>query len=240
MASSSKSAIAEAGETYITAEEMKRIEDRAEQLGVSRLLMMENAGKSVADYLRGKIGPEKKNVVVVAGTGDNGGDGFVAARHLARHAWVKVFLVGRREDVRSPRAGLNLGILEKMKTVELHELSSGFLDRLGGALANADFVIDAIFGTGIKGKLREPHASVIRRLNESTAFKLAVDVPSGLDPSTGEVHDLAIKADATVTFHRPKVGLSLRGDLVGELVVADIGIPPEADVPSSHASQTAP
>jgi NAD(P)H-hydrate epimerase len=142
---------------------------------------------------------------------------------------VKVFLVGKKEDVRSPRASLNLKTLEKMKSVEFHELSSGFLNKLREALAGADFVVDALLGTGVKGELREPHASVVRLINGSRAFKLAVDVPSGLDPSTGEVRGLAVKADATITFHRAKVGLGLRKDLVGELVVVAIGVPPEAE-----------
>jgi len=90
--------------------------------------------------------------------------------------------------------------------------------------------VDAIFGTGIKGDLGDPHASVIEAMNRSQAFKLAVDVPSGLDPLTGEVCGRAVKANATVTFHRVKRGLLARRDLVGELMVANIGIPPEAEL----------
>jgi NAD(P)H-hydrate epimerase len=219
-------------EPPITPDEMKAIEERTEQLGVSRLLLMENAGKAVADYIAEKWGAAGKRVVVVAGTGNNGGDGFVAARHLAAYgALVTVFLVGSDEDIRTEEASHNWRIIREMKrSVTLIRLSDdSFMDRIRQALSEADIVVDAIFGTGIKGELKGPHASVIEAINTSHAFKLAVDVPSGLDPLTGEVCGRAVKADATVTFHRAKKGLLARGDLVRELVVVNIGIPPEAD-----------
>ena len=217
---------------YITPDEMRTIEERAERLGVSRLLMMENAGKSVADFIESRFGARGKRIAIIAGTGDNGGDGFVAARHLAAYgATVQVFLIGEREDIRSPRASANLEVLERMRSVGLTRLSDeSFEEKLGIALLEADVLVDAIFGTGIKGELREPHASIIDRINMSRAFKLAVDVPSGLDPSTGEICGRAVNADATITFHRAKIGLRVRKDLVGELVVANIGVPPEAEV----------
>ena len=217
---------------YVTPSEMVAIEERAERLGISRLLMMENAGKSVADYIESKIGALGKMIVVVAGTGDNGGDGFVAARHLSAYgAGVRVFLVGEKKGIRSPRASANWEVLERMGSVGLIQLSdASFVEKLEGALSEAEVVVDAIFGTGIKGELEDPHASVIDLVNSSKAFRLAVDVPSGLDPSTGGVCGRAVKADATVTFHRAKTGLRARPDLVGDLVVANIGIPPEAEV----------
>jgi len=213
---------------------MRAIEERAGQLGVSRLLLMENAGKAVADYIAAKMGAAGRKVVVVAGTGNNGGDGFVAARHLAAYgALVKVFLVGSDGEIRTQEASVNWRILTGMKrSIELIQLpDDSFMDKLRQALSVADVLVDAIFGTGIKGELKDPHASVIEAINRSQAFKLAVDVPSGLDPLTGEVCGRAVEADATVTFHRVKKGLLARRDLVGELVVANIGIPPEAEGP---------
>lgn len=215
----------------ITPDEMRVVEERAERLGVSRLLLMENAGKAVADFIA-KMDPAGMKVVVVSGTGNNGGDGFVVARHMAAYeALVKVFLLGSDEDVRTEEALRNLKIIKEMKrSVKLFRLSDeAFMEKLKLALSEADVIIDAIFGTGIKGQLKEPHASVIDMINSSKAFKLAVDVPSGLDPFTGDVCGRAVMADATVTFHRVKKGLLDRVDLVGELLVANIGIPPEAD-----------
>jgi NAD(P)H-hydrate epimerase len=217
----------------ITPDEMRAIEERAEQLGVSRLLLMENAGKAVSDYIVKKTGSVGKRVVVVAGTGNNGGDGFVAARHMAAYgASVSVFLLGTDKDIKTKEALQNWKIIKNMKrSIELVRLSDeSFMDSLKQALSEVDIVVDAIFGTGIKGELKDPHVSVIGAINRSKAFKLAVDVPSGLDPLTGEVCGRAVKANATVTFHRVKKGLFLRKDLVGELVVVNIGIPPEADL----------
>jgi NAD(P)H-hydrate epimerase len=211
---------------------MRRVEERAEELGVPRLLMMESAGKAVADFISARAGAEGKKVVVVAGTGNNGGDGFVAARHMAAYgASVTVFLVGSDRDVRTREASLNLEILKGMgKSIQLTRTSdASFVEKLREALSSADVIVDAIFGTGIRGELLDPHASVIKSINSSRAFKVSVDIPSGLDPLTGETRGPAVRADATVTFHRVKTGLLARGDLVGELVVANIGIPPEAD-----------
>jgi NAD(P)H-hydrate epimerase len=217
----------------ITPEEMKAIEERSEQLGVSKLLLMENAGKAVADYIKERVGGAGRKVVVVAGTGNNGGDGFVVARHMAGYgAFVTVFLVGTDTDIKTHEASSNLEILRRMnKSIELVRLSDdSFMEKFQEALSSADVVVDAIFGTGIKGELRDPHASLIDRINMSRAFKISVDVPSGLNPLTGEVCGRAVRADATVTFHQVKKGLPARMDLVGELVVANIGIPPEAEL----------
>lgn len=218
-------------ELLIAPSEMRAIEERTERLGVPRLLLMENAGKAIADYIA-KIGVAGKKVMVVAGTGNNGGDGFVAARHLAAYGVpVRVFLLGSDEDIRTKEASLNWKILKRMNlSIELIQLSDeSFMNKLTEALSKANVVVDAIFGTGIRGKLRDPHASVVEAINKSKAFKLAVDAPSGLDPLTGKVCGHALKADATVTFHRAKKGLFVRSDLTGELMVANIGIPPEAE-----------
>jgi hydroxyethylthiazole kinase-like uncharacterized protein yjeF len=217
-------------DSAITPDEMRSIEDCAERLGVSRLMLMESAGKAVADYIANMDVADKK-VLVVAGTGNNGGDGFVAARYLAAFgSQVKVFLVGTEGDIRTKEASLNLKVLKGMdRSVEVKEFNKFFMEELKQALAWADVLVDALFGTGIKGKLRDPHASVIEVINRSKAFRLAVDVPSGLDPLTGEVCGKSVKADATITFHRVKRGLLARKDLAGKLVVANIGIPPEAN-----------
>jgi NAD(P)H-hydrate epimerase len=95
-------------------------------------------------------------------------------------------------------------------------------------IKRSDIIIDGIFGIGIKGKIKEPHSSVIDAINSSKAFKIAVDVPSGLDPDTGEIHDKCVKADATITFHRMKTGLPGR-KVCGKIIVQHIGIPPEAE-----------
>lgn len=212
---------------------MRAIEDHATAMGVSRLLLMENAGSAVAEFVRGRRNVQAKPVLVVAGPGNNGGDGFVAARHLAGYgATVDVLiLAGAAAEIRTEEAATNLGILQKMgRTITLHWVGSGReLGIVRGKFEKATVVLDAIFGTGLRGPPRDPHALAIDAINTAGGYIVAIDIPSGLDPVTGQVHVRVVNAHATVTFHRMKRGLELRADLAGEVVVAGIGVPPEAD-----------
>ena len=190
--------------------------------------MMENAGAGATKRLVEKFGDVKsKNVLVFAGLGNNGGDGLVIARHLAGYgSSVTVFLLGEPDNIRSEECSWNWNLLEKMKSVKL--LTGGNLEDLN----NLEFkiIIDGILGTGISGEIREPQASAITFINKSNAFKLAVDVPSGVDPDTGDKNLPHVTANITVTFHRMKVGMQKRADVCGEIFVEKIGIPPEAEI----------
>lgn len=212
----------------ITSAEMKILEENCFYLGVSPRILMESAGKSVAE----NVG-EGKNVLVVAGLGNNGGDGFVAARYLASLGRnVNVLLIGRPERIRTQEARRNFEILRKMEySINIYFINdSSELKRYDYLFNNADIIIDAIFGTGVRGKIREPYASVIRRINESKAFKVSVDVPSGLDPDTGIIHDICVKPDITITFHGIKTGLVKNKEICGKIIVANIGIPIDAEL----------
>ncbi|MCS6768231.1 MAG: NAD(P)H-hydrate epimerase [Candidatus Nitrosocaldus sp.] len=217
----------------ITTHDMMRIEERAHAMGVTRLLMMENAGAGIAHHIASKFSDLRgRRVVAIAGLGNNGGDAMVSARHLTYYrADVTVVLLGRGADIRTVEARTNWGILERMGgSIRLVELGEGMaMDSIRGMITNADVIVDGIFGTGIKGSIREPHASMIDAINASRAYKVAVDVPSGLDPDTG-MYERCVRADATVTFHRAKRGLMVSRDVCGTIVVWPIGIPPEAEV----------
>ena len=207
---------------------MMQIEENGHQMGFLRKFMMENAGAGATKRLVEKLGDVKsKNVLVFAGLGNNGGDGLVIARHLAGYgANVTVFLLGEPDNIRSEECSWNWSLLEKMKSVKL--LTGGNLEDLN----NLEFkiIIDGILGTGILGEIREPQASAIMFINKSNAFKLAVDVPSGVDPDTGNKKLPHVTANMTVTFHRMKVGMPKRKDVCGEIFVEKIGIPPEAEI----------
>ncbi|MFL6486035.1 MAG: NAD(P)H-hydrate epimerase [Nitrososphaera sp.] len=203
-------------------------------IGMRRFLMMENAGHGVADFVARKFKNLKnKKIVTACGTGNNGGDGFVASRHLAGYgAKVTVILLGSPSDLRSEEARLNWSIIEKMDSIELifgKDLTPNIKDRI----ADANIILDGIFGTGIKGEIRQPYASAIDAVNKSKAYVLAIDVPSGFDPNTGQIHKKCIMADATITFHRLKVGLAEKKKnkkkYTGPISVERIGIPPEAE-----------
>ena len=207
---------------------MMQIEENGHQMGFSRKFMMENAGAAVTKRLVEKFTTVKsKNVLVFAGLGNNGGDGLVIARHLAGYGSnVTVFLLGEPDNIRSEECSWNWNLLEKMESVKL--LTGGNLEDLNNL--EFEIIIDGILGTGIAGEIREPHASAITYINKSHAFKLSVDVPSGVDPDTGNKNSPHVTAGMTVTFHRMKVGMPKRKDVCGEIFVEKIGIPPEAEI----------
>jgi NAD(P)H-hydrate epimerase len=215
----------------ITSDQMYRIEENGHSiLGMRRFLMMENAGHGIADFIVHKFDNlENKKIVAICGTGNNGGDGFVASRHLAGYgAKITVVLLGSPSDLRSEEARLNWGIIEKMDSVQII-FSNELTDEVKCEIAKADIILDSIFGTGIKGEIREPYGSAIETVNRCKAYVLAVDVPSGFDPNTGKIHEKCVRADATITFHRLKVGLTGGRKYTGPVQVEWIGIPPEAE-----------
>ena len=222
----------------ITSLEMAIADENASFLGIPRLILMENAGRAVAEALLHRLGDIRgRKVVVVAGLGNNGGDGLVAARHLAcMGARVSVILLGHEEDIRTAEAKKNWAILKNMLlSMELfqvrspEELSEAW-NELGAG--EADAIIDAIFGTGLRGRVRSPFSEAIELINASKALVVAVDIPSGLNPDTGEPSSPTVRADITVCMHRLKPGLleAKARPFVGELIVADIGMPPEAEL----------
>nr|KJR74002.1 MAG: NAD(P)H-hydrate epimerase [Thermoproteus sp. AZ2] len=213
----------------ITTLDMYVADRNSEWLGVPRIVLMENAGAAVARAVLREF-PTASRVLVVAGTGDNGGDGYVAARHL--HGLGKEVRAIALGEPREELAKINFEALRRTFAEIAVAQSPEELLALQSWLLWADVIIDAILGTGIRGKLREPHATAIDLMNASPAPKVAVDVPSGLDPDTGEVRDKAVTAAVTVTFHKAKPGL-LKPEAaryVGKLVVEPIGIPPEAEL----------
>lgn len=210
----------------ITVKQMMRIEENGHQMGFLRKFMMENAGAVAARYLTENF-PDisSKKILVFAGLGNNGGDAFVVARHLAGFDCdVKVILLGSPDKIKTDEAQTNWKILEKMNSVDLIIASD-----VSDLDIKADIIVDGILGTGISGKIREPYASAIDLINKSKTFTLALDVPSGLDPDTGNASDKCVNADVTITFHKMKVGMPKRKDICGTILVEKIGIPPEAE-----------
>ncbi|MEA2053012.1 MAG: NAD(P)H-hydrate dehydratase [Euryarchaeota archaeon] len=204
---------------HITSEEMAALDENCKFYGLIPLQLMENAGANVANEIKKRFTGEGTSVTIVAGKGNNGGDAFAAARHL--HGFdVNILLLGRSKDLRTEETRRNMRVL-KENGFDIAEITDSSELK---TLYRSEVIIDAIFGTGISGKIREPEATAIDLINDTSAFVVAVDVPSGLDPDTGEA-EKAVRADLTVTFHSAKRGLLNAKEYVGELVVADIGIP---------------
>lgn len=220
----------------LTREQVRRVDKIAiETLGVSGLVLMENAGRGAADaaqkFLREIMAKPiaAARVAVVAGGGNNGGDGFVIARHLSlRGAHVETFLVPPSGKFTGDAAA-NLKILRNLGHI-VHDYGSFNLAALRDPLRGFDLVIDAIGGTGIAGSLRDDMRIAVEEVNASARPVLAVDIPSGLDCDTGQPNGPVVRAQLTVTFVARKIGFDQPGaaEFTGEVIVADIGVPAEA------------
>ena len=212
---------------YLTSREMRAVEMNAEYLGVSRLQMMENAGRAVAEAIAKRFNPEKR-ILVVCGLGGNGGDGLAAARHLASRGYgVRVILLGDPSWIRVEETRRNWEALEAMElSVELEIIKDSSEVRL----PEADVIVDALVGTGVRGALKSPYREMVEAINGSEAFKVAVDLPSGLEADTGKAEGAVVKADLTITLHKAKRGFKKAGGCLGELIIEPIGIPPEAEL----------
>lgn len=193
---------------------MKALEAQAESKGVSRFTLMENAGREVARVLEEKTKLKDKRILIVCYHGNNGGDGFVAARYLAEKAEVDLLFIGEESKLKK-EAEDNLKKIEENDMIQFTSLD--FVN-----FNDYDIIIDALLGTGTKGELKYPINTVVDFINESEAFKLSIDIPTGLNPDTGEIKDKAIDADLIVTFHDLKTGLEKLKD---KTIVVGIGIP---------------
>ncbi len=211
----------------LTVSEIQALERWAiEKIGIPSLALMENAGRCVSQEVLKKLNSRPKGtVVIVCGTGNNGGDGFVVARYLFNRG-IKplVFLVGESSSFKADalinyHAAKNLGISVKV----LRQVDPVFKK----AIESADLIVDAVFGVGLNRPLQEPYYSIIQTINTYGSYVVAVDIPSGLDGTSGEIYGICVKADMTVTFSFPKKGLFKKnGPLyTGRQVVVDIGIP---------------
>ncbi|MHC1570450.1 MAG: NAD(P)H-hydrate dehydratase [Methermicoccaceae archaeon] len=212
----------------MSSKQLRRLDENCVFFGLDAHRLMENAGASVAREIIRRV--PRGRVALFAGTGNNGGDGFVMARHLSGHE-VVVFLLGKPQDIAEGAAMRNFELLRmeeesgrgRVSIVPIRDTSQ--LSHI--SLDDFDVVVDAMLGTGVKGTPREPFFSAIRLINSYTGFVVAVDVPSGFEPDTGR-YSIAVRADLTVTFHASKLGFAHEDAqrCTGEVQVASIGIPP--------------
>ncbi|UCE15749.1 MAG: NAD(P)H-hydrate dehydratase [Candidatus Bathyarchaeota archaeon] len=209
----------------ISSREMRALELNSEYFGVSRLQLMENAGQRIAAEISSRFKPDKTRVTVLCGLGGNGGDGFVAARHLNSLGFrVEVMLAGKPANILDEEARKNWFALQPLRNiVALHEVYDSSLI----STIEAEVLVDALLGIGLKGALRPPVMQLVKKINETKAFRVSVDVPTGINADSGDTLGEAVKADLTVTFHKVKPGLLKAKKYTGELVLRDIGVPPE-------------
>jgi NAD(P)H-hydrate epimerase len=199
----------------ITTSEMRELEEWMGERGVTKLELMERAGKGIAKVMEEHISRDKK-IVFVCYHGNNGGDGFVAARYLLKEGYaIKVVFIGEEEKL-SEESKVNY---EKLKALKV-ELKKDLP-------LIADVLVDCMLGIGIEGELKDPIKSFIRKINDyENVYVVAVDIPTGINPETGEVAPERVRADLIITIHDVKPGLE-RYKLNVEVV--DIGMPKEED-----------
>lgn len=214
----------------LTSKEMRKIDRKTiEEIGIPGPVLMENAGIRITGAILKRF-PRitEENVVIVAGKGNNGGDGFVVARHLFNlGARPNILLLASKQELKGD-AALNLGIAEKIgvEIAEVTKIEEWKKHRIG--LFHASVIVDAIFGTGLLKPAEGLYATAIEDINKAPGFKVAVDIPSGLSSDTHLLIGPAVKADLTVALAAPKIGhvLPPAEEYVGELVISDISIPP--------------
>jgi NAD(P)H-hydrate epimerase len=227
----------------ITSEQMYKIENNGEKIiGMKKLLMMENAGAKITEFLLKSFEDEliNKKIVSVCGLGNNGGDAIVANRHLSAYLSSKfsmnnnnlvLILLGNPQEIKTEESRTNWNIIEKIEAIKKIFFNENNKKQIEMEIQKSDIIIDSLFGTGIKGTIKDPYSSIIDNINKqkSKAFILSVDIPSGLNPDTGEISDKSIKADVTITFHRIKKGLLKNNEYSGKILPVKIGIPIEAE-----------
>lgn len=209
----------------VTVTQMRRIDRLAiKRFGIPSIVLMENAGIACADHI---LIDRPRRVTIVSGNGNNGGDGFVTARHLFnRDVHVKVFHAASKHDYRGD-AFINLNILRRMRVPLIRLDQAQGIQRLKKSLKISDAVIDAIFGTGLSKPVTGLWAKVIDRINQCGKRIVSVDVPSGLNVDTGRPMGACIRANETVTFGLPKKGFKRSGSFTGQVKIADISLPQE-------------
>ena len=208
-------------ERLLTTQQMKLCEKRSDESGVSLAELMDNAGEALARVVLDRCMKKGlKNCVILCGKGNNGGDGFVAARFLADSGMdVTVILCCGEPATELAKAAF--GRLGGIRVI------SGSAEDTAYEIFGAQVLVDCIFGTGFKGALRDEIKPLFSGIQQSPAYKIACDIPSGCDADTGLCDEYSFRADITVTFHKAKIGMALSPakDFCGEVIVRDIGIP---------------
>ena len=218
--------------TVMTKEQVRAVDSWAiNTLGIPGVVLMENAGRSCAEHIKEKLKPiASPKVCIFCGTGNNGGDGYVIARHLLNSGFkVQVVICGDRMKIKGD-AKINLDILEKLGHIieQINPKEDDVPARVKEFTTDTDMIVDGLFGTGLSGPLRDDYIQLIDCINACDCPILAVDIPSGLDCDTGRPLGAAVRASCTVTFVAVKKGFVSEGaaSYTGEIYAASIGVEP--------------
>ncbi|NLG42671.1 MAG: NAD(P)H-hydrate epimerase [Phycisphaerae bacterium] len=214
----------------LSCEQIRQLDALAiEQIGVPGVVLMENAGRGIAEFVyECLVNPAADQVLILCGAGNNGGDGLVVARHLSNAGVrVTVALSVPPEKLKGD-AATNMRIVERMDIPRLHAFEAAGLDKVRAEAQHAAIIVDALLGTGSRGAPRGVMAELVEIANAAPrARRIAVDIPSGLDGDTGQASEPCFRADATVTMVAAKAGFSApsAAAYVGRVVIVGIGAP---------------
>jgi len=199
----------------ITAKEIKVVDKNSDYYGIPPNLLMENAGFGVSEFINKNFKKNKK-IVVICGTGNNGGDGLVAARHLSKNYIVTVLLVGMPKDIKTKISKQNFSKLKKTNVKIIFSI-----EKIEKILEENEVIIDSMLGIGLTGNLREPYAKIVNKINKiKNKIIISVDIPTGLGTNN------FVKPNYTITFHDKKIGMNKKN--CGEIIIVDIGVPKKA------------
>ncbi|MFW9958834.1 MAG: NAD(P)H-hydrate dehydratase [Candidatus Odinarchaeota archaeon] len=213
----------------IKTDEMRALEMNAAYLGVTHSYLMQIAGREVARVIAENEDIVGKSVVILCGLGGNGGDGIVAARYLDEiGARVSVYLLGHEKTISNPDTLTNWNILKNLHSIQKEILATETDVKTCKDIGRADIIVDGLMGFGLHTKLREPLLTAVKAINKSKAIKYSIDMPTGIDSDTGEVHGDAVIADHTISLHATKIGLTYASKYAGTSHPVTIGIPREA------------
>jgi len=211
---------------YVTIQQMKKIDQNAATYGMPIELMMENAGREICNQVLKIIKKYKiKKILVIAGNGNNGGGVIAASRHLSIHGIsLKLAILGTKNS--SIQNKLNLSLVRKNPKIQIIH-SSKNLKKLLSEIQNSELILDGIFGIGISRGIVEPYYSIISAINDSKAYVISNDVPSGIDADSGKTYNIAVKSNYLVVLHKPKKWML--NNKTPKFIVVNIGIPIEVN-----------
>lgn len=205
---------------------MKSIDQKAVSYGMPIELMMENAGREICNQVLKKIKKDNiKKILVIAGPGNNGGGVIAASRHLSNHGIsLKLVILGTKNSL-SAQSKLNLSLVRKNQKIQI--IDSKNLQSVLDEINNSELILDGIFGIGINRDILEPYYSIISAINDSNAYVISNDVPSGNNADSAKIYNIAVKSNYLVVLHKPKTWMLKTKP--PKFIVVNIGIPIEID-----------
>jgi len=211
---------------YVTVRQMKSIDQKAVSYGMPIELMMENAGREICNLVLKKIKKDNvKKILVIAGHGNNGGGVIAASRHLSTHGIsLKLVILGTKNSLSAP-SKLNLSLVRKNRKIQI--IDSKNLQNILDEINNSELILDGIFGIGINRDIVEPYYTIISTINDSKAYVISNDVPSGINADSAKIYNIAIKSNYLVVLHKPKTWMLKTKP--PKFIVVNIGIPIEVD-----------